>query len=71
MFVYLVLRKSTTTPRIARQIHLQKGVAQDQKLLAYTEYRAVFGVFRTIDPPPPLHPASVSFPLTKGGGGGG
>ncbi len=26
------------------------------------------GVFRTIDPPPPLHPASVSSPRTKGGG---
>ncbi len=25
------------------------------------------GVFRTIDPPPPLHPASVSSPRTKGG----
>ncbi len=28
------------------------------------------GVFRTIDPPPPLHPASVSSLRTKGGGGG-
>jgi hypothetical protein len=26
------------------------------------------GVFRTIDAPPPLHPASVSSPRTKGGG---
>ncbi len=26
-------------------------------------------VFRTFDPPPPLHPASVSSPRTKGGGG--
>ncbi len=26
------------------------------------------GVFRTIDPPPTLHPASVSSPHTKGGG---
>jgi hypothetical protein len=26
------------------------------------------GVFRTIDPPPPLHPASVSSPRIKGGG---
>jgi hypothetical protein len=33
-------------------------------------YRAVSGVFRTIDPPPPLHPASMSSPRTKGGGGG-
>jgi hypothetical protein len=28
----------------------------------------VSGVFRTIDLPPPLHPASVSSPRTKGGG---
>ncbi len=33
-----------------------------------TEYRAVSGVFRTIDPPPPLHPASVSSPRPKGVG---
>ncbi len=26
------------------------------------------GVFRTIDPPPPLHPERVSSPRTKGGG---
>jgi hypothetical protein len=32
----------------------------------YVEYRAVPGVFRTIDPPPPLHPASVSSLRTKG-----
>ncbi len=37
------------------------------------EYRAVSGVFQNIDPPPPLHPASVSFPphQRRGGGGGG
>ncbi len=37
----------------------------------YIEYRAVSGFFRTIDPPPPLHPASVSSssPALKGGGG--
>ncbi len=40
------------------------------KVLTYTEFRAMSGVFRTIDPPPPLHPASVSFPRTKGRGGG-
>ncbi len=40
------------------------------KVLTYIEYRAVFGVFRTIDPPtPPCLPlASVSSPRTKGGG---
>ncbi len=27
------------------------------------------GVFRTIDPPPPLHPASVASPAQKAGGG--
>jgi hypothetical protein len=32
------------------------------------EYRAVSGVFQTIDTPPPLHPASVSSPRTNGGG---
>ena len=29
----------------------------------------VSGVFRTIGPPPPLHPASVSSPRTEGGEG--
>jgi hypothetical protein len=38
------------------------------KVLTYIEYRAVSGVFRTIDPPYPLHPASVSSPRTRGGG---
>ncbi len=38
------------------------------KVLTIIEYRAVSGVFRTIDPPPPFHPASVSSPRTKGGG---
>ena len=38
------------------------------KALTYIDYRAVSGVFRTTDPPPPLHPASVSSPRTKGGG---
>jgi hypothetical protein len=39
------------------------------KVLTDIEYRAVSGVFRTIDPPPPLHPASVSSSPTKGGEG--
>jgi len=42
------------------------------KVLTYIEYRAVSGVFRTIWPPPPLHPASVSSPTIAGrwrGGG--
>jgi hypothetical protein len=37
-----------------------------RKILTYIEYRAVSGVFRTIGPSPPLHPASVSSPSTKG-----
>jgi hypothetical protein len=37
------------------------------KVLTYIEYRAVSGVFPTIDPPPPLHPASVSSPAPKAG----
>jgi hypothetical protein len=40
---------------------------QAHKVLIYIEYRAVSGVFRTINPPPPFHPASVSSPRTKGG----
>jgi hypothetical protein len=36
------------------------------KVLTYIEYRAVSGIFRTVDPPPPLHPASVPSPSTKG-----
>ncbi len=42
-------------------------VGADHKVLTYIEYRAESGVFRTIDLPPPLHPASASSPLTKGG----
>ncbi len=38
------------------------------KVLIYVEYRSVSGVFQNIDPP--LHPASVSSPRTKGGGEG-
>jgi hypothetical protein len=34
-------------------------------VLTYIEYRAVSGVFQNIDPPPPLHPASVSSPAQK------
>jgi hypothetical protein len=52
-------------------------VKKNHKVLTYIEYRAVSGVFQTIDPPPPLHPASVSSLRTKGahspggeGGGG-
>ncbi len=41
---------------------------QVHKELTYKEYRSVYGVFRTIDPPSPLPLASVSSPRTKGGG---
>ncbi len=37
------------------------------KVITYIEYKALSGVFRTFDPPPPLHPVSVSSPRTKGG----
>jgi hypothetical protein len=39
------------------------------KVLRYVEYRTVHGVFHILTPHPPLHPASVSSPRTKGGGG--
>ncbi len=44
-------------------------VAIVHKVLTYVGYRAVSGVFQNMDPPPLLHPASVSSPRTKGGGG--
>ncbi len=47
------------------------------EVFTYVEYRAVSGVFQTIDPPSVLHPASVSSPQGRGytlagrwGGGG-
>jgi hypothetical protein len=36
------------------------------KVLTYVEDRAVSSVFQNIAPPPPIHPASVSAPRTKG-----
>ncbi len=39
------------------------------EVLTYVEYRAVSGVFQNTDPTPPLHPASVSSPAPKTGGG--
>ncbi len=39
-------------------------------MCSIVEYRAVSGVFQNIDPRPPLHPASMSSPRTKGGGRG-
>ncbi len=43
----------------------------NHKVLTYVECRVESGVFQNIDPPPPLHPASVSSPRTKGRKGGG
>ncbi len=40
------------------------------KVLLHIEYRAVSGVFRTIDPTPPLRPASGSSPPHQRRGGG-
>jgi hypothetical protein len=45
---------------------LHMGIAH--KVLTYVENRAVSGVFQNVDHPPPFHPASMSFPRTKGGG---
>ncbi len=44
--------------------------AQSTYLYRDIEYRAVSGVFRNIDPQPPLHPAIVSSPRTQRRGGG-
>jgi hypothetical protein len=49
------------------QYDMQYWILSAHKVLTYIEYRAVSGVFRTIDPPPSLHPASVSSILQKGG----
>ncbi len=46
--------------------HCCSTVGLQHKILTYVEYRAVSGVFQNIDPPPPLHPASVSSHRTKG-----
>jgi hypothetical protein len=48
----------------------QSLVNAAHKVLTYVEYRTVSGVFQNIDSPPPLRPASVSSPRTKGRGGG-
>jgi hypothetical protein len=50
---------------------MQTSVGVMHKVLTEIEYRAVSGVFQTIDPPPHLRPASVSSPRTNGVGGGG
>ncbi len=40
------------------------AVIRQHKVVTYVEYRAVSGVFHNIDPPPSLHPASVTSPRT-------
>ncbi len=55
--------------RLSHYVYWGNSVGLTHKVLKYIEYRSVSGVFRTIDSPPPLHPASVSSTRTKGGGG--
>ncbi len=59
---------SSRTPEHTNSIQVgwEFTVGYMHKVITYIEYRAVSGVFRTIDPSPPLHPASVSSPHTKG-----
>jgi hypothetical protein len=47
---------------LANNVHLY----MNHKVLTYIDYRAVSGVFRTIGPPPSLHPARA--PAPKAGG---
>jgi hypothetical protein len=54
--VFFILKIWGGNPNTNPKIH---------KVITYIEYRAVSGVFRTIDSPPPLHPASVSSPAPK------
>ncbi len=65
-FIFILMKKST---KVLHEPFSQRCPWGDpHKVLTYTEYRAVSSVFRTIDHPPPLHPASVSFPAPKAGG---
>ncbi len=45
---------------------ISQGV--DHKVLTYIEYRAVSGVFRTIDPPTPSPTSECVLPAPKAGG---
>jgi hypothetical protein len=58
-------RIATTTFQI---VSVWNCMGTFHKVLTYLEYRAVSDVFQNIDPHPPLQPASVSSPRTKGGG---
>ena len=46
------------------------GEFTSQSTYKYRAQSMVSGVFQNVDPPPPIHPASVSSPRTKGGEGG-
>ncbi len=70
-----VTRAVATTTRRKSHFHLpSQGLRirlqqpTGHKVLIYVEYKTVSGVFQNIDPPPPLPPASMSSPRTKGGG---
>ncbi len=74
MFVYLVLRKSTTTPRIARQIHLQKGGGgygtRPQGTCIYRVQSMQCLVPSELLTPNPLSTQRVCPPAAPKGGGG-
>jgi hypothetical protein len=50
-------------------VWIRMGYGHPQSTYIYRVQSQVSGVFRTIDPTPPLHPASVSFPRTNARGG--
>ncbi len=64
--VNLFLRCSPHSPNRGSSSH-----PCNHKVLAYVEYRAVFGVFQNIDPSPPSPPSECVLPPHQGGGGGG
>ncbi len=61
-----------TIPLIRFPVHdffsMEYLIRSRHKVLTYIEYRAVSGVFRNIDPPPPHRPASVYGPVFGAGG---
>jgi hypothetical protein len=72
-FTSLLLALSSQ-PLLATVSYTSTCNAERRKITKYLhiiEYRLVSGVFQTIDHPPPLHLASVSFPRTPGGERGG
>jgi hypothetical protein len=80
-FLFCFEISEIATYRVSPDVHTRKYTLQSSNNIirkstrytlsqstycTYIEYRAVSGVFRTIDPPPRLQPASVSSPCTKG-----